>query len=80
MNALCKLMLWSCFGCLLAMPVQAQEEAQGHAALRHHPPQDQLLHEMFYSKWHMPDNPSVSCCNDAYSYPTEIKYVDPRRA
>jgi len=24
----------------------------------------------------MPDNPSVSCCNDADCYPTEIKYVD----
>ena len=24
----------------------------------------------------MPDNPSVSCCNQADCYPTEIKYVD----
>ena len=24
----------------------------------------------------MPDNPSVSCCNEADCYPTEIKYVD----
>jgi hypothetical protein len=24
----------------------------------------------------MPDNPSVSCCNDADCYPTEMKYVD----
>jgi hypothetical protein len=58
------------------MRVQAQEDGQGHAALRHHPPQDQFLHEKFYSKWHMPDNPSVSCCNEADCYPTEIKYVD----
>jgi hypothetical protein len=43
---------------------------------RHHPPQDQLLHEKFYATWHMPDNPSVSCCNEADCYPTEIKYVD----
>ncbi len=80
MNALCKLLLWSCLCCLLAMPVQAQEvraleDGQGHA-MRHHPPQDQLLHEKFYSKWHMPDSPSVSCCNEADCYPTEIKYVD----
>ena len=75
MNVLCKLLLWSCLCRLLAMPVQAQEDGQGHAA-RHHPAQDQLLHEKFYAKWHMPDNPSVSCCNEADCYPTEIKYVD----
>src|SRR5437879_5725464 len=34
------------------------------------------LHEKFYAQWHMPDNPSVSCCNEADCYPTEIKYVD----
>jgi hypothetical protein len=44
--------------------------------MHHHPPQDQFLHEKFYSTWHMPDNPSVSCCNEADCYPTEIKYVD----
>jgi hypothetical protein len=77
MNFPCKLLLlWSCLCCLLAMPVQAQEAGQGQAALHHHPPQDQLLHEKFYSTWHMPDNPSVSCCNEADCYPTEIKYVD----
>ena len=79
MNAVCKLLLWSCLCCLLAMPVQAQE-VQSHEhgqdqAARHHPPQDQLLHEQFYSKWRMPDNPTVSCCNEADCYPTEIKYI-----
>jgi hypothetical protein len=62
------------------MPVRAQEaRAHEHGqdqAVRHHPPQDQLLHEQFYSKWHMPDNPTVSCCNEADCYPTEIKYID----
>jgi hypothetical protein len=75
LNVLCKLLLWSCLCCLLAGRVQAQEDGQGHAA-RHHPPQDQLLHEKFYAQWRMPDNPSVSCCNEADCYPTEIKYVD----
>src|SRR6266436_10414036 len=80
LNALCKLLLWSCLCCLLAMPVQAQEvraleDGQDHA-MRHHPPQDLPLHEKFYSKWHMPDNPTVSCCNEADCYPTEIKYID----
>jgi hypothetical protein len=63
-----------CLCCLLSAEVQAQDE-QSHAA-RHHPPQDQPLHEKFYSTWHMPDHPTVSCCNDADCYPTEIKYVD----
>jgi hypothetical protein len=55
--------------------VQAQET--GHDAVhRRHPPQDQALHEKFYSTWHMPDNPSVSCCNSADCYPTDIKYID----
>jgi hypothetical protein len=73
-NLLCKLLLTICVCSLSAAEVQAQD-GQGHAG-RHHPPQDQLLHEKFYSTWHMPDNPSVSCCNDADCYPTEIKYVD----
>jgi hypothetical protein len=62
LGRLSRLTLWSC--CLLAgLPLQAQE-GEGHATL-HHPPQDQWLHEKFYSTWHMPDNPSASCCNDA---------------
>ena len=75
MNLPGKLVLSSCLCCLFAMEVRAQD-GQSEAGLRHHPPQDQLLHEKFYSTWHMPDRPSVSCCNDADCYPTEIKYVD----
>jgi hypothetical protein len=75
MNFLCKLLIRSCLCCLLAIRVQAQENEQGQGAQHYHPPEDQLLHETFYSKWHMPDNPSVSCCNEADCYPTEIKYV-----
>jgi hypothetical protein len=74
MNLLCKLFLGSGLCCVLAMPAKAQD-ADDHAA-RHHPPQDVPLHEKFYSTWHMPDRPYVSCCNDADCYPTEIKYVD----
>jgi hypothetical protein len=73
LGILFRLILWSC--CLLAsLPLQAQE-GKGHATL-HHPPQDQWLHEKFYSTWRMPDNPSASCCNDADCYPTEIQYID----
>ena len=68
--------------CLLTIPAPAQEallpkDEPGHGD-RHHPPQDQALHERFYSTWHMPDNPTVSCCNNADCYPTDIKYVDGR--
>ena len=59
----------------VATAVKAQEAGQD-AAHRHHPPQDQALHEKFYSTWHMPDNPTLSCCNNADCYPTEIQYVD----
>lgn len=77
MNVRSKLLLWTCLYCLLAMPVLAQEGVQGEAE-RHHPPQDQLLHEKFYSTWRMPDNPTLSCCNKADCYPTDIKYVGGR--
>ena len=80
MKVLWKILLWSWLCCLLATPVQAQQAGQDqgtmHQGTMHqHPPQDRLLHEKFYSKLHMPDNPSVSCCNDADCYPTEMKYV-----
>ena len=71
MTSFCKLFLGICLCCTLMTAVQAQD-----AGLHRHPPQDQFLHEKFYSTWHMPDNPAVSCCNDADCYPTEIKYVD----
>ena len=74
LNIICKLLL-CCLCCLLATPLQAQESGHDHAA-RHHPPQDQPLHEKFYSTWHMPDQPGVSCCNNADCYPTEIQYVN----
>jgi hypothetical protein len=70
-NSFCKFFLGICLCCALMMPAQAQD-----AGLHRHPPQDLLLHQKFYSTWHMPDNPAVSCCSDADCYPTEIKYVD----
>jgi hypothetical protein len=76
LNLLRQLQLLSSLYCLLTTaPTSAQEVGDGHAA-RHHPPQDQWLHEKFYSTWHMPDNPSASCCNDADCYPTEIKLIN----
>lgn len=54
---------------------KAQDAGQD-AVHRHHPPHDQALHEKFYSTWHMPDNPTLSCCNNADCYPTAIQYVD----
>jgi len=66
MSGLCRFLFGAL--CLVAAPAQAQEGGhgmdahQGLDAQRHHPSQDQPLHETFYSKWHMPDNPSASCC------------------
>jgi hypothetical protein len=80
-TALCRFLVCGAL-CLVAALAQAQEGGHsadarpGLDAQRQHPPQDQPLHEMFYSKWHMPDNPSTSCCNEADCYPTEIKFVD----
>ena len=92
MSERCKHLLQDCllvvivllvgFICMLAIPAPAQEallpNGEARHAERHHRPQDQALHEKFYSTWRMPDNPAVSCCNDADCYPTEIKYLDGR--
>ena len=75
MNALCRLLLWGFLCCILATSVKAQESGQDQTAHRH-PPQDQQLHEKFYSTWRMPDHPAIGCCNNADCYATEIKYVD----
>lgn len=56
------------FAALLIAPALAQEHQ--------HPPQDESLHEKFYSTWYMPDNPARSCCNKADCYPTEIEMRD----
>jgi len=74
MTVICNFLLWSFLCCLFSTSLQAQETGENHAT-RHHPPQDQLLHEKFYSTWRMPDHPGTSCCNDADCYRTEIKYV-----
>jgi len=70
-NSFYKFFQGICLCCALMMPVQAQD-----VGLHRHSLQDQLLHDKFYSTWHMPDNPAASCCNNADCYPTEIKYVD----
>jgi hypothetical protein len=74
-SLLCELLLGICLCGALVTPGLAQDE-QSQTGLHRHPPQDQPLHEKFYSTWRMPDNPSASCCNDADCYPAEIKYVD----
>jgi hypothetical protein len=74
-NLLGKFPLWGCLCCLVAMEARAQA-GPSQAGRHRHPPQDQHLHKKFYSTWRMPDNPSLSCCNEADCYPTEIKYID----
>jgi hypothetical protein len=65
-----------CISVRLACAAAATMAMVATAATQHrHPPQDEALHEKFYSTWYMPDNPAKSCCNKADCYPTEIKYV-----
>jgi hypothetical protein len=40
----------------------------------HHPPQDQAIHERFYSTWMMPDNRTMSCCHNKDCSPAESKF------
>jgi hypothetical protein len=53
----------------LFYPVFAQEH---HG----HPPQDQTIHEKFYSNWMMPDSPHISCCHNEDCFPAQSKFVD----
>jgi len=47
-----------------------------------HPPQDEALHEKFYSTWNMPidydgnGRRTKSCCNKEDCYPTQVKRED----
>jgi hypothetical protein len=80
-------LFWSCafwlavgYGAMqqaLAQDTTSHEHGRDQAE-RHHPPGDMALHERFYSTWHMPDNPALSCCNNADCYPTDVRYVDGR--
>jgi len=42
----------------------------------HHPPQDQAIHERFYSNWMMPDNRAVPCCHNRDCSPAESRLED----
>lgn len=75
LNRVCKLLLVIALPFPLMTGVGADEVGQD-ATHRHHPLQDRLLHDEFYSSWRMPDNPVLSCCNSADCYPTEMHYVD----
>jgi hypothetical protein len=54
------------FGIVFAFVANAQEH--------HHPPQDQEIHERFYSTWMMPDNRNVSCCHNEDCSPAESRF------
>ena len=74
-------MISSCKPPLLGLSLLPSDGGQSPVmdkAARNSPPsaKDQPCMRSSISKWHMPDNPSVSCCNEADCYPTEIKYVD----
>lgn len=42
---------------------------------RHHPPEDQAIHERFYSTWMRPDLPQASCCSNQDCEPAEARWV-----
>jgi hypothetical protein len=78
-------LFWTCvlwLSAIWGLPQQAfAQEPTSHEqgqAERRHPPHDMALHEKFYSTWRMPDNPALSCCNNADCYPTDIRSVDGR--
>lgn len=50
--------------------------AQARAQEHRHPPQDQAIHERFYSTWMMPDAPHVSCCHNEDCAPAQSKLVN----
>jgi hypothetical protein len=43
------------------------------SAQHQHPPQDEPIHEKFYSTWMQPDKPNLSCCGQHDCYPTEAR-------
>jgi len=56
-----------------AAMILAQVFSKSCAQEHRHPPENEAIHDKFYSTWFMPDNPTKSCCNKADCYPTEIK-------
>lgn len=60
--AILLMLIWS------AIPARA-EEHNGHR------PQDQALHEQFYSHWMMPKNRNISCCHNEDCKPSEARKI-----
>lgn len=50
--------------------------SQSRAQHNGHPPQDQAIHEQFYSTWMRPDAPDLSCCNKKDCYPVEARFTN----
>lgn len=72
--------LWFVIGALAAL-VAAVSVVKGDEDHPGHPPQDQSLHDQFYSTWNRPDmrddkgNRYASCCNKEDCYSTPMKNV-----
>jgi hypothetical protein len=69
----------SCLGCRSAfVDDQFSQDAKSGTGCGSSPPPSAgpgAAREV-YSTWHMPDNPTLSCCNNSDCYPAEIQYVD----
>lgn len=64
----------------LIVPAWAQNSGAGRGmgSTHSHPPQDEAMHDKFYSTWNMPNNGQPrdkSCCNKFDCYPTPFKNV-----
>jgi hypothetical protein len=42
----------------------------------HHHPGESAAVDAFYSSWHMPDRPSMPCCNHTDCYATEARFLN----
>ena len=55
---------------------QEGHQQEGHQQEGHHPPQDQAIHERFYSTWMVPNNRTMSCCHEQDCSPAESRVED----
>lgn len=69
--ALWKIVILAVVLAVSAVALAAWAFAQEHR----HPPEHSELHHKFYKTWMMPDNRSVSCCNDEDCAPAQSKRV-----
>ena len=61
---------------ILILAISSAIAQEGHQQEGHHPPQDQAIHERFYSTWMVPNNRTMSCCHEQDCSPAESRVED----